>query len=73
MPLIPSLDLDNEYFRIEHISDARDGHKAIAEFSAGNEAKGLERYLKEAALRDEAEQDVRTYLVRDAVTCRSPG
>ena len=68
MPLSPSLDLDNEYFRIEHISDARDVHKAIAEFSAGDEAKGLELYLKEAALRDEAERDARTYLVRDAVT-----
>lgn len=34
MPLIPSLDLDNEYFRIDHISDAKDGRRAIAEFSA---------------------------------------
>lgn len=42
MQLSPSLDLDNEYFRIEHISGARDGRKAIAEFSAGDEAKGLE-------------------------------
>lgn len=52
MPLSPSLDLDNEYFRVEHISDARDGRNAIEEFSAGDEAKGLERYLKETALRD---------------------
>ena len=68
MPLSPSLDLDNEYFRVEHILDAKDGRKAISEFSVGNEAKGLERYLKESALRDEKELDARTYLVRDAVT-----
>ena len=68
MPLSPSLDLDNEYFRVEHILDAKNGRKAISEFSVGNEAKGLERYLKESALSDEKEQDARTYLVRDAVT-----
>ena len=68
MPLSPSLDLDNEYFRVEHISDARDGRNAIEEFSAGDEDKGLERYLKETALRDEKGRDARTYLVRDAVT-----
>lgn len=49
MQLSPSLDLDNEYFRIEHVSGARDGRKAIAEFSAGDEAKGLECVPKLAA------------------------
>lgn len=49
MPLSRPLDLDNEYFRVEHILDAKDGRKVISEFSVGNEAKGLERYLKESA------------------------
>lgn len=68
MPLSASIDLDNEFFRIEHISDAKEIKKALAGFSAGNKALGLERYLKEMALTDEAEHDARTYLVRDVVT-----
>ena len=68
MPLSASIDLDNEYFRVEHISDAKDARKAIAEFSAGENAAGLERYLKELAVTDETGGDARTYLVRDVVT-----
>ena len=68
MPLSSSIDLDNEYFRVEHISDAKDVRKAIAEFSAGENADGLERYLKELAVTDEIGGDARTYLVRDVVT-----
>ena len=68
MPLIPSIDLDNEYFRVEHITDTRDVRRAIGYFSAGEKAEGLERYLKELALTDEADSDARTYLVRDVVT-----
>lgn len=68
MPLSSAIDLDNEFFRIEHISGTREVRKAIADFSAGEKAAGLERYLKELALTDEMECDARTYLVRDVVT-----
>lgn len=68
MPLRASIDLGNEYFRVEHISDAKDVKTALAGFSAGKRAAGLELYLKKSALTDEAECDARTYLVRDVVT-----
>ena len=68
MSLSSSIDLDNEYFRVEHISDSRDVRRAIGDFSAGDKAEGLERYLKDLALADEADGDARTYLVRDVVT-----
>ena len=68
MPLRASIDLGNEYFRVEHISDAKDVKVALAGFSAGKRAAGLELYLKKSALTDEAECDARTYLVRDVVT-----
>lgn len=68
MPLRASIDLGNEYFRVEHISDAKDVKTAVAGFSAEKGAVGLERYLKKLAMKDEAECDARTYLVRDVVT-----
>ena len=68
MSLRSSVVLDNEFFRLEHISEAKDLRNVIARFSAGKDATGLELYLKKVAFDDEKNGDARTYLVRDIVT-----
>lgn len=40
----------------------------VENFRASKGAKGLERYLKECALRDERGNDSRTYLVKDSLS-----
>lgn len=55
-------------FVVEHLVDTAQNHRLLGSFSAGKKAKGLEGYLKTCALADEATNESRTYLVKDAVT-----
>lgn len=55
-------------FSLEHISGDSANLALIDSFRAAENAEGLERYLKECALRDEASNESRTYLVKDSVT-----
>ena len=55
-------------FSLEHISGTPDNLALIGSFRAAENADGLERYLKEGALRDEVSNESRTYLVKDSVT-----
>lgn len=59
---------DTPTYIIEHISDSQENLQQISEFEVGNNAKGLEFYLKEQALTDEKEKLCRTYLVKDKTT-----
>lgn len=64
----PKKVIDNGVFYCEHISDK--DLRDIGNFTVRHPemAFGLERYLKEDALIDEAEGLMRTYLVRDSVS-----
>lgn len=55
-------------FRLEHLSVSARHRRLLRTFKVGNNAKGLEEYLKKWALRDELVGDSRTYLVIDAVS-----
>lgn len=55
-------------FVVEHLVDTPQDRRLLGTFSAGKNAKGLEVYLKTCALADEAANESRTYLVKDAVT-----
>ena len=62
------VEFDTELFRVRHLTDSVEDRSLIDSFSAGNNAVGLEDYLKTYALRFEQDGDNRTYLVIDAVT-----
>lgn len=59
---------DTEYFSIEHLLDSPNNFALIDEFEAGNDAKGLENYLKYQAVDDENNNNSRTYLVKDLIS-----
>lgn len=59
---------DTEYLLIEHLSDTAENIELIKDFAVGNEASGLEDYLKFQALEDEKNNNSRTYLVKDKIS-----
>jgi hypothetical protein len=59
---------DTPNFSIEHIFDSEENAELITGFEAGNNAFGLENYLKYQASEDENKNNSRTYLVKDIVT-----
>lgn len=60
--------LDSAEFNLRHLTSSDDDRKRIATFSAGKNALGLERYLKDCAIGHEQAGENRTYLVLDAIT-----
>ena len=59
---------DTKYFSVEHLFDSPENSKLISTFEAGNEAFGLEDYLKYQSAQDEKLNNSRTYLVKDVLT-----
>ncbi|MBO4321031.1 MAG: hypothetical protein J5857_11260 [Treponema sp.] len=59
---------DTPYFSVEHLFDSENNQKLIEEFEAGNNAFGLENYLKYQAAEDETSNNSRTYLVKDILS-----
>ena len=55
-------------FILEHLTDSREHRQLLESFSVANKATGLELYLKRRAMRDEARNECRTYLVKDVVS-----
>jgi len=55
-------------FVVEHLVDTKEHRHLLASFSVANNASGLEVYLKRRAMLDEASNECRTYLVKDAVS-----
>lgn len=55
-------------YSVEHILETPDYKKLITSFTVGNDAAGLEAYLKYAAIGDEKTNLARTYLVIDKAT-----
>jgi hypothetical protein len=68
MILSDQLVVDNGDFVVEHLTDSPESRRSVEEFAAGNNANGLEVYLKRFALGDERSDDSRTYLVKDSLT-----
>ena len=66
--LVPPLSLATDDFVVEHLDDSPENLQLIQDFACSNNAKGLELYLKQQALNDEAIGQSRTYLVKDALT-----
>ena len=62
------LSLDAGDFIVEHLLSSSVGKDQIEGFVAGNNAFGLEIYLKNCADNDERAKESRTYLVKDAVS-----
>ena len=60
--------LDSAEFNLRHLTDSADDRQRIATFSAGKNALGLERYLKDCSVVHELAGENRTYLVLDAIT-----
>ena len=60
--------LDTPTFTIEHLLDSSENPDLVNNFSVGNEASGLELYLKNQAAFDEKEKLCRTYLDKDKAT-----
>ena len=60
--------LDSAEFNLRHLTDSADDRQRIATFSAGKNALGLERYLKDCSVGHELAGENRTYLVLDAIT-----
>lgn len=59
---------DTKDFSIEHLFDSEINANLIEDFEAGNNAFGLENYLKYQATTDEKCGNSRTYLVKDILT-----
>ena len=55
-------------FSLERLAATPDDLALVESFRAAENAKGLERYLKDCALRDEETNESRTYLVKDSVS-----
>lgn len=60
--------LDTPTYTVEHLLDSPENTNLINNFSVGNDATGLELYLKNQATFDEKEKLCRTYLVKDKAT-----
>ncbi len=60
--------LETERFSLEHLLDSEENVALIEQFSAPNNAAGLENYLKYSAFDDEKRNYGRTYLVKDKST-----
>ncbi|MBR6198758.1 MAG: hypothetical protein IKQ61_00690 [Spirochaetales bacterium] len=59
---------DTSDYSVEHLLDSSNNLRLIQEFEVGNQAGGLEDYLKYQAENDERNNNSRTYLVKDVVT-----
>ncbi len=55
----------DEDFVVEHLFQSDGNTALIKSFSVGNDAMGLELYLKEVAEKEESEKQARTYLIKD--------
>ncbi|MCR5725218.1 MAG: hypothetical protein K6G80_09060 [Treponema sp.] len=55
-------------FIVEHLFESPDNLLLIQSFSVGNDAAGLEMFLKGVAEREEKEKQTRTYLIKDKIT-----
>ena len=67
--IIPSqLTPNSGDFIVEHLNDSVENRRLLSAFSAGKNATGLERYIKEQAICDEISNESRTYLIKDALT-----
>ena len=58
----------DEDFVVEHLFESSENASLAQSFSVGNDAMGLEIFLKEAAEKEEKEKQTRTYLIKDRVT-----
>ena len=59
---------DTKDYSVEHLFDSPENKDLIAEFKADKNAFGLEDYLKNQSVKDEKENNSRTYLVKDILT-----
>ena len=62
------IESDTGEFTLEHLTDSEENRRLICNFASGNNAFGLEQYLKDLALEDENLWESRTYLVKDSFT-----
>lgn len=60
--------LDTELYSVEHISNSPLDVSLINNFETNDNSRGLEYYLKDAALFDEENNLSRTYLIKDKAT-----
>ena len=68
MILSDQLIVDNGDFVVEHLDDSTENRYSVDSFASGNNAQGLELYLKDFALNDELSNESRTYLVKDSLS-----
>lgn len=59
---------DTEAYSVEQLLASPENNELIKDFKVGENAYGLERYLKEVAQKDEDNNFSRTYLVKDRTT-----
>ncbi len=60
--------LDTDLYSVEHISNSSENISLLEQFETNENSRGLEYYLKDAALYDEEYNLSRTYLVKDKTT-----
>ena len=58
----------DEDFVVEHLFASPENARLIQDFSVGNDAMGLEMFLKEVSEQEENEKQTRTYLIKDRYT-----
>ncbi len=58
----------DEDFVVEHLFASPENARLIQDFSVGNDAMGLEMFLKEVSVQEEKEKQTRTYLIKDRYT-----
>jgi hypothetical protein len=58
----------DEDFVVEHLFASPENARLIQDFSVGNDAMGLEMFLKEVSEQEEKEKQTRTYLIKDRYT-----
>ena len=59
---------DTNAYSVEHLNDSLENMDLIKNFTVGNDAEGLEHYLKNQAESDEKDCMARTYLIKDKET-----
>lgn len=59
---------EDDDFVVEHLFSSPENEKLIQDFSVGNDAMGLELFLKTVAAQEENEKPTRTYLIKDRYT-----
>ncbi len=59
---------EDEDFTVEHLLASPENESLIQSFSVGNDAMGLEIFLKEVAEQEEKGKQTRTYLIKDKFT-----